>query len=205
MARVALRIAAMLVTAGGALALIPAAFAEGSSASDAAPNAPTAADCRIPVPTSGATPSAGDASVTIPIHVTVRGGSLQLSTDEVDVPLTAVSAHELAGRFEHVRLLDARGTYAGWTLRGTVIDTDVDGRSVEARVRVIPDDAIAIDGFADGLVNSGDQAADDGVVVASAVAGCGAGIYEVSGTVRVELPADVHPEAGTLRLGLHLD
>ena len=171
----------------------------------AAEQPPPANNCRAPAPAVGTNDishtSDDSTNVTIPIHVTVRGGRLELAATHLSLELTRVDARHYTASLDNLRFMDTRGTYTGWDLTASNAAVTVDGRAASASVRVAPDDVTVVNGIAGGIENPGTQDATAGtIVLAHASTGCGAGIYAVSGTVDVELGADAY---GTVNL--HLD
>jgi hypothetical protein len=212
MARIARRVVPIAVLAaftasGIALATsLPSASAD--STQSVTPSGATTQACRASTttPSTIVTAESGEnsASVGINVHTRVLGGQFQLATDHLDIDAQRQDGNRFVGRFDDVRFMDVRGTYAGWTLSASVTKVDVDGHSVDATVRVVPDDIVVLNGFTTGLENPGPQGGAASFELGRATAGCGAGIYAVSGSVEVDLSGDVEADGVTLGLDLQL-
>ena len=127
-----------------------------------------------PSPSPAPTASAG---INVTLHV--KGGTLQLSADHVEVTLQRTASGHFVGRYEGVRVLDARGTMPGWQLTARISTATPAGS-----LRVEPDPMVAVYGSSDGLLDPGDgDVGDGGALLGGASAGHGAGIYELSGRV----------------------
>jgi hypothetical protein len=125
-------------------------------------------------------------SVTEVIELTVVGGDLQLVTDHATVSLERVgSSREWVGTVPPVRVIDARGTGDGWTVRWTVADVSVGSAG---RVRLAGDEPTVVAGLPDGLYGQ------RGRTLFGAEPGYGGGTYEAGGTVSVRLPKKVEAD-----------
>jgi hypothetical protein len=144
--------------------------------------------------------SEATASVGIKITVHVKGGTLQLSTGHVMVDLQPTAPGHYAGRYEGVRVLDARGTRAGWQLTARTSMATPAGT-----VRVTPDAVVPVEGSPDGLLAAGAaDAGPAGALLGGASEGHGAGVYELSGLVELDVPGGVVRPAASLDLALDL-
>jgi hypothetical protein len=137
-------------------------------------------------------PSATGSVVEV-VQLSVVGGSLSLADDHATVTLV-YDGTEWTATLPPVRVIDARGTHAGWHLTWAVADARVDGcRSSHVPpglVRVAPSDPVVVDGTPDGLV-----AGNGGRTLARAQHGSGGGTYEAGGTLSVRLPSCADAES----------
>jgi hypothetical protein len=142
-------------------------------------------------------------SVTQTIQLTIIGGELSLASDHATVTLERVagSHHDWVGTLPPVRVVDARGTGAGWTVRWTVADIDVQGegpahRVTTAKVRLEPGAPVVVAGLPDGIAaGRPGPATRHGRTLFSAARGTGGGTYEAGGVVTMRLPHSVDAES----------
>jgi hypothetical protein len=132
-------------------------------------------------------------SVVQTIELTVVGGALDLVDETASVRLTRVPGTDRrwTGELPPVRVIDARGTHAGWTVRWRVADASVDGAT--RRVRVDPGDPVVVAGLPEGLHagSAGPAGSWRGRTLFEARRGYGGGTYEAGGTVTLRLPRAV--------------
>ena len=141
------------------------------------------------------------------IQLTVVGGPLELVTSNATVELSRVDGAQnvWAGVLPPVRVIDARGTHAGWTVRWFVDSVEVSGASrssvPDAQVILEPGAPSVVAGTADGL-RSGDtgRGRPSGRTLLSAGQGSGGGTYEAGAMVSVRLPRPVDAERVVVRL-----
>jgi hypothetical protein len=146
-------------------------------------------------------PSASQ-SVTETVQLTIIGGDLELVTPSATVALAEVpgSAREWVGTLPPLRVIDARGTGAGWTVSWAVADIEVAGSSRTERlhgatVRVTPGRPVVVDGLPDGLsAGRPHTARPGGRTLFSAAPDTGGGTYEAGGKISVRLPASVEAQ-----------
>ena len=146
------------------------------------------------------------ASVVELVQLNVIGGGLDLLTDRATVRLERVAgtAREWTGVLPPVRVVDARGTHEGWTVRWHVEDVSVG--SAARRVRVDPDAPVVVAGLADGLAaGSGGPSGPRGRTLLRAHVGYGGGTYEAGGTVTLRLPRSIDADEIVVELAFTLD
>ncbi len=151
---------------------------------------------------SNATPAGGQ-SVTQTIQLTIIGGDLALASDHATVTLERVagSHDDWVGTLPPVRVVDARGTGAGWTVRWTVTGVDVQGEGrpshvPAAKVRLEPGAPAVVAGLPDGLAaGRPGPATRHGRTLFSAAAGTGGGTYEAGGVVTMRLPHSIDADS----------
>lgn len=155
------------------------------------------------------TPSgSGGQAVSQTIQLTIVGGDLSLASDHATVTLTPVagSHDDWVGTLPPVRVVDARGTGAGWTVRWTVTGVDVRGegparRVPAAKVRLEPGAPVVVAGLPDGLAaGQPGPATRHGRTLFGAARGTGGGTYEAGGVVTMRLPRSV--DAGAVVVDL---
>jgi hypothetical protein len=176
--------------ASGAMAVVAPVALAGVAAADDAPG---------PAPQTVLTqPAVTSVSTGIKISIHVKGGTLQLSSDTIEVALRATSPGHLVGRYEGVRVLDARGTFPGWQLVARASALGGVGS-----LRVTPDPTVPVEGAPDGLLDAPTaDVGSDGALLGGASAGHGAGVYELSGGVELDLDGGAAPDTVTLSLEL---
>ena len=130
------------------------------------------------------------------LKVSVLGGELELATLHHEVTLERVpgSEREWRGVLPPVRVIDARGTHEGWTVRWAV--GQVNESSAARHVRVEPDAPRVIAGLDAGLFAGSAKRArgEKGATLFGARPGAGGGTYEAGGTVTVRLPHEGEAE-----------
>ncbi len=152
-------------------------------------------------------PAAGQ-SVTEVIQLTVIGGPLSLVTDHASVTLQRVpgSDRDWTGTLPAVRVIDARGTFAGWDVDWMLTSLDVQGAATrahvpDAQVSVEPAAPAVVDGTPDGLeAGKAGLASPNGRTLFSAAAGSGGGTYEAGATVSIRLPEHVDADSIVVEL-----
>jgi hypothetical protein len=184
------------------------------AATHAAPSAPLPPVTEHPVDPavlaaaqSGAGPTGGQ-SVTQTIQLTIVGGELSLTSDHATVTLERVegSHHDWVGTLPPVRVVDARGSGAGWTVRWTVADLDVQGarrasHAPVAKVRLEPGAPTVVAGLPDGIsAGRPGPATRHGRTLFSAATGTGGGTYEDGATVTLRLPRSVDADSVVVEL-----
>lgn len=158
-----------------------------------------------------AAPSGGGGTVTQTIRVAVLGGSLELLTQKLTVPLAPVPGSDRVwhATLPPVRVVDARGTHEGWTVRWFVETVEIQGVSTgavpPARVVVEPAPPVVVAGAADGL-RAGRPAhgLQRGSVLFAADPGSGGGTYEGGGSVSLRLPAGHDVDGITVKLAFKI-
>lgn len=135
------------------------------------------------------------------LDLNVVGGPLRLETSSASVVLTRRpgSDREWIGTMPPVRVVDARGTLAGWEVRWFMESVELDGsiarRPDWATVSVDPAGPVVVDGAPEGLEAGGRRPATrPGRALMHAMPGNGGGTYEADGTVLVKLPGSVSAE-----------
>ncbi|MGK2948604.1 MAG: hypothetical protein ACSLFP_08520 [Acidimicrobiales bacterium] len=154
----------------------------------------------------------GGQSVVQTIRLNVIGGELELVTDRATVVLQKVpgSKREWVGTLPAVRVIDARGTHAGWAVRWSVESIDLHGangpgRVPAALVRLEPGAPVVVAGTSDGLASGkGGPSVRKGRTLFSAEPGSGGGTYEAGGSLSLRLPANLSPDQVTLVLSFSL-
>ncbi len=148
-------------------------------------------------------------TVTQIVQLTIVGGELRLVTDRVEITLerASVLGGLWIGSLPPVRVIDGRGTHAGWRVRWSVASIVADGASVAptAKVHLEPDTPMVVHGTPDGLF----AGAPGGAEAASrtlfgAAPGSGGGTYESGGTVAMRSDAFDADEV-VIELALSLD
>jgi hypothetical protein len=150
--------------------------------------------------------------VTESVQLTIIGGDLDLLTDRSSVTLHRApgSDSEWTGTLPPVRVVDARGTGEGWTVRWTVTSVALDGvrRASDLpapTVRLEPGDPVVVAGLPDGLTSGRPgREVPGGRRLFAAAPGTGGGTYEVGGTVVLRLPRSVEASAVTVSFGFSL-
>jgi hypothetical protein len=156
-----------------------------------------------PAPARTKAPASSTEAVQV-VQLTVVGGALSLADESATVTL-ARHGSTWSAELPAVRVVDARGTHAGWTVRWTVTDVDVDGcrhpRVGASHVKVTPAAPVVVFGTADGL-EAGRAAVGTAKhrTLGRAVAGSGGGTYEAGGTVSMKLPQCRGADAVTVAL-----
>jgi hypothetical protein len=145
----------------------------------------------IDVPAAPPGTASGSSMVQV-VKVEVRGGSLSLTDDRAEVALVR-HGRTWSGELPAVRVVDARGTHAGWTVRWAVADIEVSG-CVKAKVRpshvrVDPAEPVAVHGLPDG-VHAGRSSVGAGPArtLMRAAPGWGGGTYVGGGTATLRIP-----------------
>jgi hypothetical protein len=181
------------VLAGGAVALAAPVLLAGVAAADDAPAAVSTVSLSRPLELEPAPTPLGSVAIKVSVHV--KGGTLQLSSDTVVVTLHETSPGHLVGRYEGVRVLDARGTMPGWQL---IADA-------QTPVRIAPDPVVPVQGSEEGLL-TGTVAApgSERALLGGAAPGHGAGVYELSGRVELDLEDSATAQETVVSLALHL-
>lgn len=160
---------------------------------------------------SGSRPGGGQ-SLTEVVQLTIIGGALTLATDHVAVTLYPLAGSDRVWRgvLPPVRVVDARGTHEGWSVRWTVAAVTIGGQGAghplpAARVRLDPDAPAVVDGTPDGLTEGAAGAAvPAGRVLFAAAPGSGGGTYEAGATLSVRLPASVDADSVVVELAFAL-
>ena len=140
-------------------------------------------------------------SMTQVVQIAVIGGDLTLVTPQAEVELRRGPWSIWTGELPAVRVIDARGTHAGWTVRWDVaqVATTASGRTREvtgaSAVWLAPSGPVVVAGLPDGLTSG-----RDGRVLFAAEPGGGGGTYEAGGQVAVLVPPTVDPSAVVVRL-----
>lgn len=217
-------IVALAVTAGVAASVeATAAPVSGDRAAADAPAAPPAPTPPLPdvtmhpvsddVLAAAADAPAAPQSVTETVQLTIIGGDLELVTPSATLPLAEVpgSGGEWVGTLPPVRVVDARGTGAGWTVTWAVAGIEVAGptgreRVDGARARITPEPPVVVDGLPDGLsAGRPHTARTGGRTLFSAAPDTGGGTYEGGGEVSVHLPAlvEAHDVVLSLTFSVH--
>lgn len=154
----------------------------------------------------------GGQQVTQTIQLTVVGGDLELVSEKAIVVLERVpgSARDWAGTLPPVRVVDARGTHEGWTVRWTVAAVELEGgprspHGPAAKVHVAPSEPVVVAGLPDGLAaGKAGPAVRHGRTLFSAAEGTGGGTYEAGGVVTLRLPASVDGDRIEVELAFSL-
>lgn len=147
-------------------------------------------------------------SVTEVIQLTIIGGELSLVTDHASVTLQRVpgSDRDWTGALPAVRVIDARGTFAGWDVEWMLTSLDVQGAAIhgqvpDAKVRVDPAAPAVVDGTPDGLAaGKSGPAVHKGRTLFSAAVGSGGGTYEAGATVSIRLPEHIDADSIVVEL-----
>ena len=153
--------------------------------------------------------ASGGQTVVQEIQLAVIGGPITLETTSATVTLERVpgTRSDWVGDLPPVRVVDARGTHAGWDVRWSLdsLDVDGDGHVPAAKVQVEPGAPVVVHGVADGL-ESGKlgPAVRHGRTLFRAAPGGGGGTYEAGGTVRLRLPASVEADSVVVHLAFTL-
>lgn len=159
-----------------------------------------------------AAPRGSAQTVTETIQLSVRGGDIELPSRHASVALRPVpgSDGDWTGELPPVRVVDARGTHEGWSVRWALAAVDVEGTSrgeamARARMRVAPDEPIVVDGLPVGLA-AGDAAPSvpHGRILFAAARGTGGGTYEAGATVSLRLPRSIAATEVTVELTFSL-
>jgi hypothetical protein len=143
-----------------------------------------------PAPSTGSSDTTSGAVQVV--QLTVEGGTLSLAADSASVELSRHGS-TWSAVLPPVRVVDARGTHAGWTVRWSVTDVEVDGcrrhRVGASHVKVTPAAPVVVAGTPDGL-EAGRPAVGTakGRTLVRAEVGSGGGTYEGGGTVSMKLP-----------------
>jgi hypothetical protein len=180
----------------GVVSLSPAGAAREVAACPGVPSSPTTTavvasvsapttpvDLVVPAPGSGASDTSASQSIT----VSVLPGPLSLLTERAVIELHAVGGQVLCGRLPPVRVIDARGSGAGWRVRWSVESITADGRPIpRSAVEVIPDPPSVVYGLPTGLVAGGGTGADRRVLF-RAEPGTGGGTSEAGASVEARL------------------
>ena len=194
---------------GGAAAAAPTWPVETTTEAPTTPALPEVTTADVDATVLEAARSAPDAdpqSVVQMVQLTVIGGELELLTDHATVTLERVAgtSRDWTGVLPPVRVVDARGTLEGWTVRWRVEDVSVG--SAARRVRVAPDAPVVVAGSADGLVaGSAGPSGPRGRTLFRAHVGYGGGTYEAGGTVTLRLPPHVDVDEVVVDLAFALD
>lgn len=204
-------IVALAVTAGVAanVGATPAPISGSGEVVDP-PTAPLTSTPQLPAVTQHAIPAdvlaaaaasapTAPQSVTETVQLTIIGGDLELVTPTATVGLSEVrgSDGEWTGTLPPVRVIDARGTGAGWTVSWTVASVEVKGVSGTdqvdgARVHLTPGRPVVVDGLPEGLAAGPTWSSQTaGRTLFSAAPDTGGGTYEDGGELSVQLPASV--------------
>jgi hypothetical protein len=137
------------------------------------------------------------------VELTIVGGPIELVTHEAVVTLTrARGSDEWTGVLPPVRLIDARGTHAGWSVHWTVTANPLPS----GQLHLSPDAPVVVAGSAHGLV-AGTAGPDNaaGETLFSARPGSGGGSYEAGGTLSLRHVGDVDGESIVIHLAFSLD
>jgi hypothetical protein len=150
-------------------------------------------------------PARAVASATETIQLTVIGGALTLASDHASITLRPTSRRAWVGEVPPVRVVDARGTGEGWTVRWRVASVDVSGtdRHVPtSAVTLTPASPVVVDGESAGLTAGRATRARiaRGSVLFMAAERAGGGTYEDAAMVSVELPASFAADAVVVNL-----
>lgn len=145
----------------------------------------------------------GGQSVTETIQLTIIGGELSLASDHATVTLERVEGghDDWVGTLPPVRVVDARGTGAGWVVRWTVTGLDVAGARrashvPAAKVHLQPGTPVVVAGLPDGIAaGRPGPATQHGRTLFSAEPGTGGGTYEAGGTVTLRLPRSIDADS----------
>lgn len=169
-------------------------------------------------PATMAAAQAGDAtgggqSVTQTIQLSVVGGELTLADEKATVALERVpgSTRDWTGTLPPVRVIDARGTHEGWTVRWSVTSIELtgtpDANHVPAgKVHLYPAQPTVVAGLDEGLTaGHPGPAVRPGRTLFSAEPGTGGGTYEAGGTITLRLPASVDASGVNVHLAFAVD
>ena len=156
--------------------------------------------------------SRGGQTVTQTIQLTIIGGELSLAADQATVALEPVpgSARDWTGALPPVRVVDARGTHEGWTVRWSVSSVDLTGTTGSshlptAKVHLDPAEPTVVAGLDEGLAaGRGGPAVRQGRTLFSAAPGTGGGTYEAGGTISLRLPRSADVSDVTVHLAFEL-
>jgi len=140
----------------------------------------------------------GSQSVVEVVQLTVIGGELELVTDHATITLERVagSSRDWVGTLPPVRVIDARGTHEGWTVRWAVAELSFANAS--RRVRLQAEEPTVVAGVPDGLV------AGQGRTLFGAKKGYGGGTYEAGATVSLRLPPSADVDEVVVELSFSL-
>lgn len=144
------------------------------------------------------------------VRLEVIGGELTLATTSASVVLQRADAagRRWTGDLPPVRVVDARGTHEGWTVRWRVASVQVDGRTRRAAhgtVRLEPATVDVVAGEPEGVEPGRSMPAHRrGRVLFAAEPGWGGGTYEAGGRVTVTGAALRHATSVTVELTFEL-
>jgi hypothetical protein len=138
------------------------------------------------------------------VQLSVVGGSLSLVNDHASVTLVR-DGSQWTAVLPPVRVVDARGTHAGWRVTWRIADVSAAGcersRVAPGLVHLAPSPPVVVSGTPDGLVAGPSGSAHNaGRTLARAEPGSGGGTYEAGGTLSVRLPRC--PEADSVLVDL---
>ena len=149
-------------------------------------------------------------SVTQTIQLTITGGELSLVGEAATVSLEPVpgSTRDWTGTLPPVRVIDARGTHEGWTVRWSVTSIELAGTADHVpagKVHLDPAQPTVVAGLDEGLAaGRPGTAVRQGRPLFSAEPGTGGGTYEAGGAISVRLPASVDASTVTVHFAFAL-
>lgn len=135
------------------------------------------------------------------LQLSVRGGSLSLVDPHRAVTFESVRGRHAVASIAPVRVIDARGSGAGWVVRWSVEAVTADGSDLPVgSVRVVPGQPAVVAGDPAGVT----RGTDDGRLF-QAAPGTGGGTYEAPSTVTVRIPRGVPARNVVVRLVFSVD
>lgn len=150
-------------------------------------------------------------TVTQTIQLTITGGELSLVDEAATVALEPVpgSTRDWTGTLPPVRVIDARGTHEGWTVRWSVTSIELAGTASHVpvgKVHLDPAQPTVVAGLDEGLAAGRRRpAVRQGRPLFSAEPGTGGGTYEAGGTITLRLPASVDASGVNVHLAFAVD